>query len=109
MSETKEAATCRKIPLTVNCGNLSPVYADAPETVIRRKDDLPVLVLGETVVFCLTFLDGNGDKMVFQSGDTFELSADVDYDRSYTVTEKDANYRIVSEITYDAQGNPISS
>lgn len=82
MSETKEAATCRKIPLTVNCGNLSPVYADAPETVIRRKDDLPVLVLGETVVFCLTFLDGNGDKMVFQSGDTFELSADVDYDRS---------------------------
>ena len=81
MSETKEAATCRKIPLTVNCGNLSPVYADAPETVIRRKDDLPVLVLGETVVFCLTFLDGNGDKMVFQSGDTFELSADVDYDR----------------------------
>lgn len=82
MSETKEAATCRKIPLTVNCGNLSPVYADAPETVIRRKDDLPVLVLGETVVFCLTFLDGNGDRMVFQSGDTFELSADVDYDRS---------------------------
>ena len=82
MSETKEAATCRKIPLTVNCGNLSPVYADAPETVIRRKDDLPVLVLGETVVFCLTFLDGNGDEMVFQSGDTFELSADVDYDRS---------------------------
>lgn len=82
MSETKEAATCRKIPLTVNCGNLSPVYADAPETVIRRKNDLPVLVLGETVVFCLTFLDGNGDEMVFQSGDTFELSADVDYDRS---------------------------
>lgn len=31
------------------------------------------------------------------------------YDGSYTVTEKDANYRIVSEITYDAQGNPISS
>lgn len=31
------------------------------------------------------------------------------YDGSYTVTEKDADFKIVSEITYDAQGNPISS
>lgn len=81
MSEMQNvAALCRRIPLSVNSSTQRPVIPDDPETELRSSE-LPELVVGETVVFCLSFLDQEGSPLVFSGNEVFELSGDCDYDR----------------------------
>ncbi len=70
---------CRKIGLTVNANSLFPVYPKDTEVIIRKREDLPFLVMGESVIFCLTFINPDGTSAVFGSTDVFELSGDSDY------------------------------
>lgn len=80
MSEMQKlAAPCRRIPLSVNSSTQRPVMPDEPETELR-SGELPELVLGESVVFCLTFLNPDGSAVVFSGDEVFELSGDCDYD-----------------------------
>lgn len=81
MSEMQNVAVlCRRIPLSVNSSTQRPVIPDDPETELRSSE-LPELVIGETVVFCLSFLDQDGVPVVFSGNEVFELSGDCDYDR----------------------------
>jgi len=73
----------RKINLTLKCCGKPELIID-PQAVndadnVLRDDDLPVLFLGETVIFCLTCVDEAGNAMVFGSGDSFVLSGDTNY------------------------------
>lgn len=80
MSEMQKlAAPCRRIPLSVNSSTQRPVMPDEPETELR-SGELPALVLGESVVFCLTFLNPDGSAVIFSGDEVFELSGDCDYD-----------------------------
>lgn len=80
MSEMQKlAAPCRRIPLSVNSSTQRPVMPDEPETELR-SGELPELVFGESVVFCLTFLNPDGSAVVFSGEEVFELSGDCDYD-----------------------------
>ena len=80
MSEMQKlAAPCRRIPLSVNSSTQRPVMPDEPETELR-SGELPELVLGESVVFCLTFLNPDGSAVIFSGDEVFELSGDCDYD-----------------------------
>ena len=79
MSEMQKlAAPCRRIPLSVNSSTQRPVMPDEPETELRSSE-LPELVFGESVVFCLTFLNPDGSAVVFSGDEVFELSGDCDY------------------------------
>ncbi len=78
-NETQTQSACRKIGLTINANSLFPVYPEDPGVVIRKRDDLPFLVMGESVIFCLTFVNLDGTPLVFGSTDVFELSGDNDY------------------------------
>lgn len=80
MSEMqKNAVPCRRIPLSVNSSTQRPVMPDDPDTELR-SGELPELVVGETVVFCLSFLNPDGTPFVFSGNEVFELSGDSDYD-----------------------------
>ena len=52
---------------------------DDPDTELR-SGELPELVVGETVVFCLSFLNPDGTPVIFSGNEIFELSGDSDYD-----------------------------
>lgn len=83
MSEMQNvAAPCRRIPLSVNSSTQRPVIPDDPETELR-SGELPELVIGETVVFCLSFLNPDGSPVVFSGNEVFEFYGDSDYDREF--------------------------
>lgn len=79
-------STFRKIHLTLVCTDRPKVIYDASSISYDdnelRSDDLPVLFLGETVIFCLTCLDQNGQAMCFSAGDSFSLSGDINFDHT---------------------------
>ena len=80
MAETQNiAAMCRRIPLSVNSSMQRPVTPGDPQTVLRT-DELPELVLGEQVIFCLSILQNDGAPVPFSGQEVFELAGDRDYD-----------------------------
>ncbi|MBO5694181.1 MAG: hypothetical protein J6S98_02135, partial [Lentisphaeria bacterium] len=82
MSEMqKNAVPCRRIPLSVNSSTQRPVMPDDPDTELR-SGELPELVVGETVVFCLSFLNPDGTPVIFSGNEVFELSGDSDSDHN---------------------------
>ena len=78
------ASTFRKISLVLRCSGkpeliIDPQAAGNADNVLP-ENDLPVLFLGETVIFCLTCVDEAGNAMVFDAGDSFVLSGDTNYE-----------------------------
>ena len=66
----------RKIFLFVNPDLAAPVPSDSPSTQIGLISKLPVYYFGETVIFCISLVDSQGNAVPYLTSDTFEMSVD---------------------------------
>jgi hypothetical protein len=66
----------RKIFLFVNPDLAAPVPSDSPSTQIGLISKLPVYYFGETVIFCISLVDSQGNAVPYLNSDTFEMSVD---------------------------------
>lgn len=69
----------RKIYLTVNPALASIVDPATPDTPAPVGVATPAVYYGETVVFCICFVDSTGQGVSLQNQDTFEVSADCNF------------------------------
>jgi hypothetical protein len=66
----------RKIFLYVNPDLAVLVPSDSPDTPIGLISKLPAYYFGETVIFCISLLDSDGNAVSYLASDTFEMSVD---------------------------------
>jgi len=66
----------RKIFLFVNPDLAAPVPSDSPSTQLGLISKLPVYYFGETVIFCISLIDSQGNAVPYLTSDTFEMSVD---------------------------------
>ncbi len=72
-------AEYRKIFLSVNPELASIVDPATPDTAAASASFIPSVYNGETVIFCVSFIDSSGQSLPQSSGDVFELSIDCDF------------------------------
>lgn len=66
----------RKIFLFVNPDLAALVPSDSPSTQLGLISKLPVYYFGETVIFCISLVDSQGNAVPYLNSDTFEMSVD---------------------------------
>lgn len=72
-------AEYRKIFLTVNPELASVVDPETPEIAANGINFIPSVYNGETVVFCVSFVNSNGVAVPLSEDDRFELSIDCNF------------------------------
>lgn len=69
----------RKIFLSVNPELASIVDPAVPDTSVSSINFIPAVYNGETVVFCIGFIDSEGKSVAIPESDIFELSIDCNF------------------------------
>lgn len=97
----------RRITATVNAETGKFCTADEPTGQVSPAN-YPRVMLGETVIFCLSFIDSNGDPYPFGASDVFTggCDSDFDHDTDLIASASAGSFNVAGDWTADATADP---